>query len=108
MKIDFHVPTAPITRRALHTPNEALRGARECGLDGIVVVETNVARDSFAFLHLYDIARVRYGLTLFQGMYLHTTLGPILLYGQRLLGTVSKMMIDRFFGCVQQKAAGVR
>jgi carbon monoxide dehydrogenase subunit G len=26
--------------------------------------------------------------------------------GQRLLGTVSKMMMDRFFGCLQERAKG--
>ena len=32
--------------------------------------------------------------------------GLIARVGQRLLGTVSKMMMDRFFGCVQEKAGG--
>lgn len=85
MKIDFHVPTAPLTRRSLHTPDQAFRAARECGLDGIAVVETNVLRHAFGFTSLHDVARVRYGLTIFQGLYLHTTLGPLLVYGQRLL-----------------------
>ena len=30
--------------------------------------------------------------------------GLIARVGQRLLGTVSKMMMDRFFGCVQERA----
>jgi carbon monoxide dehydrogenase subunit G len=30
--------------------------------------------------------------------------GPIARVGQRLLGTVSKMMMDRFFGCLQERA----
>ena len=32
--------------------------------------------------------------------------GLIARVGQRLLGTVSKMMMDRFFGCLQAKATG--
>jgi carbon monoxide dehydrogenase subunit G len=31
--------------------------------------------------------------------------GAIARVGQRLLGGVSRMMMDRFFGCLQQKAA---
>jgi len=29
--------------------------------------------------------------------------GPIARVGQRLIGSVSKMMMDRFFGCLQGK-----
>lgn len=32
--------------------------------------------------------------------------GAVARVGQRLLGSVSKMMLDRFFGCLQKKAAG--
>ena len=32
--------------------------------------------------------------------------GLIARVGQRLLGSVSKMMLDRFFSCLQQRAAG--
>ncbi len=32
--------------------------------------------------------------------------GLIARVGQRLLGTVSKMMMDRFFGCLQERAKG--
>jgi carbon monoxide dehydrogenase subunit G len=32
--------------------------------------------------------------------------GAIARVGQRLLGSVSKMMMDRFFACLQRKAAG--
>jgi carbon monoxide dehydrogenase subunit G len=34
--------------------------------------------------------------------------GLIARVGQRLLGTVSKLMMDRFFGCVQERAGGSR
>ncbi len=34
--------------------------------------------------------------------------GLIARVGQRLLGSVSKMMMDRFFGCLQAKAGQVR
>ena len=34
--------------------------------------------------------------------------GLIARVGQRLLGTVSKMMMDRFFGCLQQRGTGNR
>jgi carbon monoxide dehydrogenase subunit G len=29
--------------------------------------------------------------------------GPVARVGQRLIGSVSKMMMDRFFGCLQGK-----
>jgi uncharacterized protein len=32
--------------------------------------------------------------------------GPIARVGQRLIGGVAKMMLDRFFGCLQSKLAG--
>jgi carbon monoxide dehydrogenase subunit G len=34
--------------------------------------------------------------------------GPIARLGQRLVGSVSKMMLDRFFACLQGKLAGGR
>lgn len=82
MKIDFHVHTAPLSRAALHGLEDALRAARECGLDGIVLTETNVVRSAAALMFADDLARKRYGLTVFQGLYLQTTLGPLLVYGQ--------------------------
>lgn len=83
MRIDLHVQTAPLSRKALQTPDQAFRAAKECGLDGIALMETNVLRHSLGFMSLCDKAR-GFGLTVFHGLYLHTTHGPLLVYGHSI------------------------
>lgn len=82
MRLDLHVHTSPLSRQSLQGVEDALRAAKECGLDGVVLTETNVVRSANAFMWADDVARKRFGLSVFQGLYLHTTLGPLLVYGQ--------------------------
>lgn len=84
MKIDLHIHTSPLTQRSLMRTGEAFERARACGFDGLVFTEYRVVRYAEAYMHLADIARVRYGLTLLQGLYVDTTLGPVLVYGQSI------------------------
>ena len=87
VKIDLHVSTKPLTREALHDPIQALHAAQRRGLDGIAFTERNIVRGASAFMQLDDIARTRFGLTVFQGLLMDTTRGPLLVYGQSIAQT---------------------
>lgn len=81
-KIDCNVRTALLSQDSLLDMEACFRRAKEVGLDGVVLVEKNVLRPMAAFAWAQEVAASRFGLRCFQGMYLNTTLGPILLYGQ--------------------------
>ena len=80
MRVDFRVHTNPLSSKSMMTPEQAIQAARHAKLDGIVLTETNISRSAAGFMRLHDYGQ-RFGVTVFQGVHLHTVLGPLLVYG---------------------------
>lgn len=80
MKFDMNVRTHPVSKDSLMPLESCFRRARECGLDAVVLMEKNIVRDDGTLTWAQELAQA-YGISVHQGLYLHTTLGPILLYG---------------------------
>ena len=81
MRIDLHVHTTPRSRCSVLDPEEAIRTARDRGLDGICFTEHNSLWEARALKELAD----RHSFPVFQGVEVDTPLGHVLVYGMEKL-----------------------